>query len=195
LTLNPLPHIDPIGTILIPAGLILLRLITGGGFFIFGWAKPVPIDPRYFKDPEKGMLFVGLAGPMTNLALFSLASLLGRSLLPLYVNFFLGKGGSFFFELGSNAFLALLYFLGVFAIINTILATFNLIPIPPLDGSRILNYFLPAKGKQIMAQLERYGFLIILALIWLGGLQGLFSLLNNLWAFALGNTWISLLSF
>ena len=195
LTLNPIPHVDPIGTILVPLSLVLLQVMFSTSFFIFGWAKPVPIDPRYFKDKEKGMLMVGIAGPLTNILLFSAAVFIGRLILPLYINFFLGQSGSFFFEFSKNILWAFVYFLGFFAIINTILAAFNLIPIPPLDGSRILNYFLPYKAKQWMARLEQFGFLIILAVIWFGGLQGLFRLLNSFWRFAMGPNWLSLIGF
>lgn len=193
LTLNPIPHIDPVGTILIPLTLVLFQLVTNMGFFIFGWAKPVPIDPSYFRDPDRGMLWVGLAGPMTNILMFSVAAFLGRLILPFYVNNFLGKGGTFLFELAKTGLDTLIYFLGIFAIINTILAAFNLLPIPPLDGSRVLRYFLPYEGKKFLSQLEPYGFLIILALIWLGGLEGFFSLLQRFWGFALGNVWLKLI--
>ncbi len=193
LTLNPIPHVDPVGTILVPLALITFQFIFNMGFFIFGWAKPVPIDPSYFKDPDRGMLWVGLAGPLTNIVMFSAAAFLGRLILPLYVNNFLGQGGGFLFQLAKNGFGALVYFLGIFAIINTILAAFNLIPLPPLDGSRILRYFLPHEGKKILSRIEPYGILIILAVIWLGGLQGLFSLLQRFWGFALGNVWLKLI--
>lgn len=195
LTLNPKPHIDPVGTILVPLSLVLLHFIFQTGFFIFGWAKPVPIDPRNFKDEEKGMLWVGLSGPLTNLLLFSMASLLGRLILPVYEYVFQmwAQSGSILLELSKNTVEAIVYFLGVFAIINTILAAFNLIPIPPLDGSRVLQYFLPQKAKQFMAQMEQFGFLIILALIWFGGLQGLFSLLTKLWKVVLGAEWLGII--
>ncbi len=193
LTLNPIPHIDPVGTVLLPLGLILLNVIFGGGMFIFGWAKPVPIDPRYFQDSEKGMLQVGAAGPLSNILMMSLAAALGRLLVPLYVSSFLGRDGSFLFQFAKNGFWTLIYFLGVFVIINIILALFNLLPMPPLDGSRILNYFLSPRGKQIMAQLERYGILIVLAVIWLGG-DVLFWFIRTIWSFVLGSNWIKLLA-
>ena len=66
LTLNPLPHIDPVGTVILPLTLLLIRHLTGAGVFVFGWAKPVPVNPLYFSNPRKGMLFVGLAGPVSN---------------------------------------------------------------------------------------------------------------------------------
>ncbi|MFW6071822.1 MAG: site-2 protease family protein [Candidatus Bipolaricaulota bacterium] len=193
LTLNPVPHIDPVGTVLVPLGLILIQLLFGGGLFIIGWAKPVPIDPRYFQDKERGMLQVGLAGPLSNLLMMSLAAVLGRLLVPLYVNFFLGRNGGFFFQFTQNGLRTLIYFFGVFVIINIILALFNLIPMPPLDGSRILSYFLSYRGKQIMARMEQYGFLIILAFLWLGG-DLFFWVIQRIWTLVLGQNWINLIA-
>lgn len=113
LTLNPVPHVDPIGTILVPLSLVLFQVMFNTSFFIFGWAKPVPINPNYFREPEKGMLWVGLAGPLTNIILFSIASALGRLMLPLYINSFLGRTGGFLFEFAKNSLWALVFFLGV----------------------------------------------------------------------------------
>lgn len=193
LTLNPIPHIDPVGTVLVPLGLILVQLIFGGGLFIIGWAKPVPIDPRYFQDSERGMLQVGLAGPLSNIMMMSLAAAIGHLLVPFYINFFLGRSGGFFFQFAQNGLRTLIYFFGVFVIINIILGIFNLIPMPPLDGSRILNYFLSGRGKQIMAQIEQYGFLIVLALLWLGG-DLFFWVIQQIWSFVLGPNWINLIA-
>ncbi|MEF8725518.1 MAG: site-2 protease family protein [Candidatus Bipolaricaulota bacterium] len=189
LTLNPVPHIDLVGTVLLPLGLILINLISGGGIFIIGWAKPVPIDPRYFQDSERGMLMVGAAGPLSNVLMLSLAAGLGRLLVRVYFwTFQGGQGGAFLAQFARNGLETLIYFLGVFVFINILLAMFNLIPIPPLDGSRILSYFIPYRGKQIMAQMEQYGFLIILAVLFLGG-NVFFGLIRSLWRFILGPTW------
>ena len=193
LTLNPVPHVDPVGTILVPLGLVILNLVFGGALFIFGWAKPVPIDPRYFRDSERGMLQVGAAGPLSNILLMSLAAALGHLLVPFYINTFLGESGGFLFQFALNGFQLLIYFLGVFVIINVILAIFNLIPIPPLDGSRILSYFLSTRGKQIMARMEQYGIMIVLALIWLGG-DIFFWLLRQIYTFILGGQWYRLIT-
>lgn len=193
LTLNPVPHVDPVGTILIPASLILIQLLFGGGLFIFGWAKPVPIDPRYFRDSDRGMLLVGAAGPLSNILLLFIAALIGHLLVPLYINTYLGKTGGFAFQFVKNGFWIVVYFLGVFVIINTIIALFNLIPLPPLDGSRILNYFLSHQGKQIMARLEQYGFFIILALLWLGG-DAFFWFIQKIWSFVLGMRWMQVIA-
>lgn len=165
LTLNPLPHIDLFGTIIVPAMLVLLSLITGSALFIIGWAKPVPINPRYFKKPYKGMMLVGLAGPLTNLAL----ALVGTILWKLFTASF--KSAIMLDSITGIMLKDIGFMLGMFVIINVILAVFNLIPVPPLDGSRILTYLLPPEGKRIMHSLEPYGFLIIIGLLWFGLLQ------------------------
>lgn len=139
------------------------------------------------------MLWVGLAGPLTNFLLFGASVALGRLIIFLAPSLLTGVNESSLLARFTLELLrAVLFFIGIYAIINTILGFFNLIPIPPLDGSRILNYFLPARAQQVFAQLEQFGFLIILALLWFGGLRGLFSLLQHLWQFALGQTWFSL---
>ena len=123
LSFNPLVHIDPFGTIILPAILML-----SGSRFLFAWAKPVPVDPRYFKDPRKGMMFVAMAGPLANLAIAIILSavlhLLG-GILPGFL---------------SRA-------IAWASLINAVLMVFNLFPIPPLDGSRIVTRFL--KGKAL----------------------------------------------
>lgn len=194
LTLNPMPHVDLVGTVLLPLGLILLNLFSGGGIFIIGWAKPVPIDPRYFRDSERGMLLVGAAGPLSNVLMLSLAAGLGRVLVQIYFWAFGGvENGGFLLQFARNGLETLIYFFGVFIFINILLAMFNLIPIPPLDGSRILRYFLSNRGKQIMAQMEQFGFLIILAVLFLGG-NYFFGLIEQLWRFVIGGNWFFLLA-
>jgi Zn-dependent protease len=142
LTLNPVPHIDPIGTILLPAVL----LISGAGI-IFGWAKPVPVNPLNFRNYRWGELTVSAAGALSNLALAVLFAVILR-LVP-------GNYG--------------LMMLAVFGVkINIILALFNLIPIPPLDGSHILNLFLPANLSRLYSYLEPVGFILILVLFYTG---------------------------
>lgn len=142
LSLNPLKHVDPFGTILLP---ILSILAFGIGI---GYAKPVPIDPRNFRDGETGMMITGMAGPLTNITI-------GAS-LGLLVKFGLVTG-----------LIYQVFFIVVF--VNFLLATFNLLPIPPLDGSRVLVHFLPERYKYVYYQLERFGFLIIFLLIFLAG--------------------------
>jgi len=179
LTLNPLAHIDPIGTILVPIVLVILR-----SPFLFGWAKPVPINPNYFRNPYKGMFYVAIAGPLMNIALALGASAIGRlAILITPLSLLYGRG--FFAYFVQTMF----FLVGFFVIINIILAVFNMIPIPPLDGSRVLTYFLPPEGKRVMMQLERYGFLIVLALLYLGALRGLIGLISGIWEALLGSYW------
>lgn len=145
LSLNPLKHIDPVGTIIIPG--LLLITFTG---FIFGWAKPVPVDARNFKNPKKAMMMVALAGPLSNLLMAIGWALLAR------------VGVSIEMEFIS---LPLIYS-GVAGItINLVLALINMLPIPPLDGSRILSGLLPDYWAWRFNQLERWGFLILLLLL------------------------------
>jgi Zn-dependent protease len=153
LTLNPVKHIDPIGTIVLPMALLILS----GGRFFFGYAKPVPFNPRNFKDERTGMLLTGIAGPVTNIVL---AVIVG-----LAVRFFPATGPAWFETVYS-----LLYF---FAYANLVLAFFNLVPVPPLDGSRVLQWFLPNSLRDAYHSLERYGFLALIALTWI--IPGLFN--------------------
>ena len=185
LTLNPLAHVDLIGTILVPLALVIM-----GSRFLFGWAKPVPINPNYFRKPFKGMLYVAISGPVTNLILALVTAGIGRAVLAAVPDSLL------FYERSFGAYLiqAVFYLFGFFVIINVILAVFNMIPIPPLDGSRVLTYFLPPEGKRVMLQLERYGFLILLALILLGGVSGLLNLTSGLWRGLLGIRWLAALA-
>jgi Zn-dependent protease len=147
LTLNPIPHIDPIGTILLP----VLLLMSGAGI-IFGWAKPVPVNPLNFRNYRWGEITVSAAGPLSNLALAVLFSYLLR----------LGP---------ANLGLMKMALWGVQ--INIFLALFNLIPIPPLDGSHILSILLPRDLARVYAYLEPVGFILILVLFYTG-IMGLF---------------------
>lgn len=149
LTLNPIPHIDPIGTILVPALLILPSvLFPGAGLprFLIGWAKPVPVNPLNFSDIRRGELVVSAAGVLSNLALAFIAAGLFHLALP-YLS------------------LPLLQILSFTVYINIILAVFNSLPIPPLDGSKIVASFLPAHLETQYRQLERYGMFLLLLLL------------------------------
>lgn len=146
LTLNPLAHVDLWGTIILPA----LMIFTLG--FAIGYAKPVPIDPRRMTrvGMRNGMLITGAAGPLTNIALAIVAGLLTR--------LFVGLLGP------QSIVVDMAWF---FTFINLVLAFFNLIPIPPLDGSRVLQRFLSGRALQLYSQLEQWGFFIVLALVFL----------------------------
>ncbi len=155
ITLNPIPHLDPIGSILIPGIMILMSLVTGSGF-IFGWAKPVPINPYNFNDPKQDMMWVGLAGPATNFAVALFLALVFRLLA---ISASLG---------------AVILFYGI--TINLILGFFNLIPIPPLDGSRILTGLLPEEYAYKLSRIEPFGFMILIILF----ISGIFSFIFTL---------------
>lgn len=156
LTLNPIPHIDPIGTLLLPFILILFR-----SPILIGIAKPVPINPYYFKNYKIGMITVGLAGAISNI-------LLGIFFILLY-KFFPSGIISEYLKMGS--------------FINFILAFFNLIPIPPLDGSRVVSVLLPYNLSIIYERLERYGIFIVIFMAMIGLLNWLAPLSNSLMRF------------
>lgn len=140
ITLNPIPHIDIIGSIILP-----LFLLLSGSTFLFGWAKPVPVNPYNFKNYRKDEIRVSFAGPASNL-------LLSLVFLILAI---------FFISTGTNSEL-IIRLLRIGMLLNLILAFFNLFPIPPLDGSHILENFLPAKYSQYFSMIRPYGFIILI---------------------------------
>ncbi|BBB24311.1 peptidase M50 [Isorropodon fossajaponicum endosymbiont JTNG4] len=146
LTLNPIKHIDPVGTILVPAFLYF----TSG--FIFGWAKPVPVNFNALRSPKKDMLWVAIAGPVSNF-IMAIAWLI---IILLAVNI----GSQFLIDMGQ-----------VGVQINLILAVLNLLPLPPLDGGRVVSSLLPRKLSYQYDQLEPYGLYILLGLLFLGVFQ------------------------
>ena len=149
LSLNPLLHVDPFGTVLLPGLLIL----SGAGF-VFGYAKPVPYNPRYFKDVRKGEVIVGLAGPASNL----LMSLVGAAI---------AWGSMQLFGLSQELALYTWYFGCYFCSVNLCLAFFNLLPIPPLDGSSIVAPLLSDRALDVYYQVQRYGMFILMLFVFL----------------------------
>jgi Zn-dependent protease len=182
LTLNPLKHLDPFGSVMLP----LLLVVMKSPFFI-AWAKPVPYNPYNLRDQKFGELKVALSGPLTNFILVLIFALFIR-FIPLAdgVKNSLALGflsGGDVLALTSGSILASLVLIAIIAcFINLILGLFNLIPIPPLDGSKILLVFLSNKGKQILYSLERYGFIILIFLLAFNGLSFIFR--TSLWLFA-----------
>ena len=145
LTMNPLRHLDPLGTL----AFFLIR---------FGWAKPVPVNASYFRDPKRGMLLVALAGPMSNLLLAVLSAVAVKLLIPLAIGVH-EQGG-----LANTVMLPLLMMLVNSVWINLLLCIFNLIPVPPLDGGRILAGFLPNHLAYSFQRYEQIGIVVILVL-------------------------------
>jgi len=186
LTLNPLAHVDLVGTLLVPVALAIFRFLFGWYVPLFGWAKPVPISPANFRNPLRGMLYVALAGPGTNLALALGSAAVGRLLLlAIPAELLFGSVG-----FAGNLIQWFFYLLSAFVIYNLILAAFNILPIPPLDGSRVLMYFLPPEGRRFLLSVERYGFLILVAVLYLGALRPIFAGVEGLWRLLLGSRWI-----
>jgi Zn-dependent protease len=151
LSLNIIRHIDPAGTIVVPLILLLFYLVAGSGI-IFGWAKPVPVTVAKLRNPARDFTLVSIAGPLSNMLLaVAFAGLLPLSLAILNGHQMFLTGASIICLLGVR--------------INIILALFNLIPIPPLDGSQVLMYLLPQRILAAYTRIARYGFLIIVILI------------------------------
>lgn len=148
LSLNPLKHIDPFGTVLMPLMLMIMNMP------VFGYAKPVPYNPSYFRDPRKGDLIVGLAGPSANLVMATLGAVVYTAISYLVPSSVLVSNTVLFYFFTM--------FLPMFSLINLYLMFFNLLPIPPLDGSSIFAFFLPVKYLPKYYQVQRYAFPIFM---------------------------------
>ena len=153
-TLNPLKHIDPVGTILVPLTILLLSKVLGGGFILFGWAKPVPVNFGALHSPKRDMLWVAAAGPAANLMMAIFWALVIK------LGGVLGDSYTQPLELMGAA--------GIY--INAVLMALNLLPLPPLDGGRIAVSLLPPKLAYRFEKIEPYGFYVLLALMFLGWL-------------------------
>ena len=147
ISLNPLRHVDPVGTLLVPAGILLLSLLTGAGALLFGWAKPVPVDPSRLRHPKRDMFWVAGAGPGINLAMalgWALLFKLALTFLPPFWAVPLARMA----DAGIS--------------INVALMVLNLLPLPPLDGGRMLVSVLPPRPAWALSRLEPYGIAILL---------------------------------
>jgi len=147
LTLNPLAHIDPVGTLLLPLILVFTRSPV-----IFGWARPVPVNFSRLRDPRRDMALVGVAGPMANLLLAVVVAQIMKAV-------------------AAGASEITLFVLVQLLMTNIFLAIFNLIPVPPLDGSRVAMGLLPVPAARMLARLEPYGMFLLVALLYTGMLQ------------------------
>ncbi|MGH2674393.1 MAG: site-2 protease family protein [Actinomycetota bacterium] len=147
LTVNPIRHVDPFGTVVLPGLLVLPYLFGRGGNPIFGYAKPMPVNPSNLRSPDRQLMLIAVAGPVTNVVLAAIGALGLR---------FVGFGAG-----------ALSDFLGVWVSLNVLLAVFNIMPIPPLDGSKVLARFLPPRAREVYRSWEAYGALFMLAIFFL----------------------------
>ncbi|HWW46128.1 MAG TPA: site-2 protease family protein [Acidimicrobiia bacterium] len=158
LTLNPIPHIDPFGSIILPA------IGALAGLPIFGYAKPVPVDPGRLRHPRRDIIIVSLAGPTTNLLLMAAAALVARALYR--------GGGVLPGTISQSTSDVLIEIAFYFALVNLLLGLFNLLPIPPLDGSALLERMLPASWLPAWYRFRPYGLLILFVLIFFTGVLG-----------------------
>lgn len=148
LTLNPARHIDPVGTVIVPALLLLPVLFARSAPFSFGYAKPMPINRANLKDPDRQIVWISLVGPLTNLVLAVIGALVLR---------FVGAvPGSRLFQ-----------FFDIWVFINVLVAVFHLFPVPPLDGAKVLAVYLPERARRVYENLEPYGPLFVLLILFL----------------------------
>lgn len=171
LSLNPIRHVDPVGTVAVPAVLLLLNAP-----FLFGWAKPVPVNSRNLKHYRKDMMLVAAAGPLANMFM-AVGWIL---LLPLFAQVFpdenVARG---FVDMARHG-----------VVINLVLFVFNLMPIPPLDGGRVLSGLVPAGAGRVLDSIEPYGMVIVVALLYFGVLDAVMSPLVATLARMLGHLFL-----
>ncbi|OZI33037.1 site-2 protease family protein [Bordetella genomosp. 1] len=153
-TLNPISHIDPVGTLLVPAAILLISKLTGGAGLLFGWAKPVPVDFGRLRRPKRDMLWVALAGPMSNLLMAILW------VLAIRIYFATGVQEGFWYEMAQAG-----------VMVNLVLMALNLLPLLPLDGGRVLFSLLPQRLAWQYSKMEPYGMVIVIVLLVTGTLQ------------------------
>ena len=176
LTLNPIPHIDPLGSIIVPA----LGAITG--LPVFGWAKPVPVNPARMRHPRRDFVFVSLAGPTTNFVLMAIAALLTRAELR-------SNGSILGGAIDTSSSSLLLEITFFFAVVNLLLGIFNLIPIPPLDGSALLERLMPEAWLPVWYRFRPYGLVVVFLVVFT--VPGVVSTLVNPFYDALRNFVVS----
>jgi len=165
LTLNPIPHLDPMGSFIFP---LLMYFLTRGSFVI-GWAKPVPFNPLNLKKPKRDIGLVGLAGPLVNLLIALIFSLFLRLIKILNLAIVAPMNDLF----------------GIIIYLNILLAIFNLIPIPPLDGSRLLYSLIPVKWEKYYWMLEKYGMILVMIFAFFG-FQLLIPLIEDIFSILVG---------
>ena len=160
-TLNPISHTDPIGTLLIPIVAFLFGAVGGalGSIPLIGWGKPTPVNPRNWTNYKWGNVMVSVAGVLANLILLIIGIILAKIMMTQ------GFAAIEFFDKSTNP---LVIFVGDLMLLNLSLAVFNLLPFPPLDGSKILQTFLPESAAPVFAMLEQFGFLILMLFIYIG---------------------------
>lgn len=162
ITLNPLRHVDPFGSLLFPA------VLAAAGQNVWGWARPVPVDPAHFRRPTEGMALVAVAGPVSNLLLALIAARAGRLVDLRAAGGLAGLERGVYWEgldIGIRTGALWGRVLVAFVLVNCSLAVFNMLPIPPLDGSRLVPLVLPPRARAAFARLAPYGFLVLFLMI------------------------------